>query len=335
MPVIYSEADADLAVLEGQRLCIIGYREMGRAIALNLRDSGFAPVVGEEDERRAEQARADSFEVQSPGDAARDAALKILAEPDEALPDTYHQHISPGLRRDDTLVFTSGYTIAFGFIEPPPFVDAVMISPRTLGADLRDAYLHQTGLLSFVSVGQDSSGEAWPRLLALAKAIGALRGGAMELSFQQQAELDLFAEQALLSAVHHVLAVAADLLVSEGYPPEAAIMSLYVSGELGDALSQAARIGMMGLLARYSLTRQYGVLSRLDRYQDTKLRRVMETALEEIRSGRFAQEWTNEYHNGYPRLDTLRTRRTTMSLWKLERQAIQLMDQIAPRPEEE
>jgi ketol-acid reductoisomerase len=335
MPVIYSEADADLSALRNHRLSIIGYREMGRAIALNLRDSGLTPIIGEGDVRRAELAREGGFEVQEPGDAARDTDIKILAEPDEALPDVYQEFISPGLRRGDTLVFTSGYTIAFGFIEPPPFVDAVMISPRTLGADLRDAYLNQTGLLSFVSVGQDSSGEAWPRLLALAKAIGALTGGAMELSFQQQAELDLFVEQALLSAVHHVLASAADLLVSEGYPPEAAIMSLYVSGELGNTLSRAAHIGMMGLLARYSLTRQYGVLSRLDRYQDTKLRRVMETALDEIRNGRFAQEWTNEYQNGYPRLDTLRTRRTTMSLWKLERQAIQLMDQIATRPGEE
>lgn len=335
MPVIYSEADADLSVLRNQRLCVIGYREMGRAIALNLRDTGLSLTIGEGDERRAANARQDGFDVQQPDEAARDSDLKILAEPDEALPEVYQQSISPGLRRGDTLVFTSGYTIAFGFIEPPPFVDAVMISPRTLGADLRDAYLHQTGLLSFVSVGQDSSGEAWPRLLALAKAIGALHGGAMELSFQQQAELDLFVEQALLSAVHHVLASAAEVLVNEGYPPEAALMSLYVSGELGNALSRASRSGMMGLLARYSLTRQYGVLSRLDRYQDTKLRRVMETALEEIRSGRFAQEWTNEYHNGYPRLDTLRTRRTTMSLWKLERQAIQLMDQIAPRPGEE
>jgi ketol-acid reductoisomerase len=332
MTVVYTEADADLDALAGRALALIGYREMGRAVALNLRDSGLELIVGEANELRAARAREDGFEVLPPGEAAWRANFKLLTEPDEAIADAYLAHISPNLKQGDTLAFISGYAIAFGFIEPPPFVDAVMIAPRTLGADLRHAYLEGKGFLSFVAVGQDSSGQAWPRLLALALAMGALRAGALELTFQQQAELDLFIEQALLPALHHLLSTAADILVKEGYPPEAALLDLYVSGELGETISSAAQIGMMGLLARFSLTRQYGMLSRLDRYADSKLRQQMELALDEIRTGKFAQEWAAEYNNGYPRLDTLRTKRSAMALWKLERQAILLMQQAGLKP---
>lgn len=329
MTVLYTEAEADLGALEDRTLAVIGYDDLGRSIALNLRDSGLTPLIGEVNEVRAGQARADGFEPLYPADAASAADMKLLTIPDELLPEVYMAHISPGLKSGDMLVFTGGYCLTFGFIEPPPFVDAVMLAPRILGADLREQYLNGRGALSFVSVAQDSSGRAWDRLLALAKATGALRGGAVELTFQQQAELDLFVQQALLPALHQLMLTAADLLVREGYPPEAALLSLYISGELGDMINKAAQRGMMNTLRLYSLTGQYGMLSREERFQDARLRRQMEAILEEIRSGKFAKEWTAEYLNGYPRLDALRTRRSALSLWELERRAIDLIRQAA------
>jgi ketol-acid reductoisomerase len=329
MTVLYTESDADLTALKQRSLAVIGYGDLGRPVALNLRDSGLSLVVGEANEVRAAQARADGFEVLYPAEAANTADTKLLMLPDEVLAEAYLAHVSPGLRSGDMLVFASGYTIAFGFIEPPPFVDAVLMAPRTISADLRESYLSGRGFLSFVAVEQDSSGQAWPRLLALARAIGALRAGALELTFQQQAELDLFMEQALLPALQNLIFVAADILIKEGYPPEAAILDLYGSGELGNTLNKLSRLGIVQTFKLYSLTGQYGMLSRSERFQDTKLRRQIELVLEEIRSGKFAQEWAAEYQNGYPRLESLRNKRGAMALWELEQRALDLLQQAS------
>jgi ketol-acid reductoisomerase len=329
MTVLYTESDADLAALENRSLAVIGYSELGRPVALNLRDSGLSLLVGEANEVRVAQAREDGFEVLYPAEAASTADTKLLMLPDEVLAEAYLAHVSPGLRAGDMLVFASGYTIAFGFIEPPPFVDAVLMAPRAVSADLRESYLSGRGFLSFVAVEQDSSGQAWPRLLALARAIGALRAGALELTFQQQAELDLFIEQALLPALQNLMFVAADILIKEGYPPEAALLDLYISGELGNTLNKASRLGILDTLKLYSLTGQYGMLSRGERFQDTKLRRQIELVLEEIRSGKFAQEWAAEYQNGYPRLEALRNKRSAMALWGLEQRALELLQQAS------
>jgi ketol-acid reductoisomerase len=329
MTVLYTESDADLTALKQRHLAVIGYGDLGRPVALNLRDSGLSLVVGEANEVRAAQARADGFEVRYPAEAANAADTKLLMLPDEVLAEAYLAHVSPGLRSGDMLVFASGYTIAFGFIEPPPFVDAVLMAPRTISADLRENYLSGRGFLSFVAVEQDSSGQAWPRLLALARAIGALRAGALELTFQQQAELDLFMEQAFLPALQNLIFVAADILIKEGYPPEAAILDLYGSGELGNTLNKLSRLGIVETFRLYSLTGQYGMLSRSERFQDTKLRRQIELVLEEIRSGKFSQEWAAEYQNGYPRLESLRNKRGAMALWELEQRALDLLQQAS------
>jgi ketol-acid reductoisomerase len=175
-----------------------------------------------------------------------------------------------------------------------------------------------------VAVVQDYSGQAWPRLLAVAGAIGALRGGALELTPQQETELALFMQQALLPALHNLILTAADLLVREGYPPEAALLDIYASGGLAGSLAEAAQKGMMQTLSDQSLTEQYGVLTRTERFQDPKIRRQMEVILDEIRAGKFAQEWANEYHNGAPRLAALRKKRGELPLWRLEAAAIRL-----------
>jgi ketol-acid reductoisomerase len=327
MTAIYHEQDANPAALNDCRFAMLGYGNLGRPMALNLRDSGLKVVIGNVEDQYAEQARQDRFEVLGLAQAARGADIKILMLPDEAMPELYISDISPSLRPGDTLVFASGYNVAFGFIEPPPFVDVLMIAPRTIGAGVREGYLNGRGFLSFVSVGQDSTGKAWDRLMALALLAGTLRAGALELGFRQEAELDLFVQQSFLPALHTLLFTAADLLVKEGYPPEAALLDLYVSGELSYTLQKAAELGMMDTLKLHSLTGQYGMLSRSERFQEPKLRRQMEIVLEEIRSGKFAQEWAAEFAKGYPRLEALHRKRNQMSLWALEQQAIALLRQ--------
>ncbi|MBP8972651.1 MAG: NAD(P)-binding domain-containing protein [Anaerolineae bacterium] len=306
MTMIYREPDADLALLMPRTLAVLGYGHMGRAFALNLRDSAFSVLIGNRDDEYAERAYHEGFEVTSLTDATARADLLFLTLPDEIAPQVYLQDIALNLRVGDTLAFASGYNIAFGFIEPPPFVDVVLVAPQALGSRVRESYVDGPGFPSIVGVAQDASGEAWPRVLALAKALGALRQGAVELTFQQEAELDLFTHQAILPAVFAILQTAVEVLNREGFPPEAVSMSLYLSGELGDLLSRWGEQGVLPTLKQHSRTAEYGMLSRLERFREVKHHRQMESVLDAIRHGAFAQEWAAEFADGYPRLETLR-----------------------------
>jgi len=162
-------------------------------------------------------------------------------------------------------------------------------------------------------------------VLAVARALGALRQGAVEIRFEQEAELDLFLQQAVLPAFHHIVITAANLLMNHGFPPEAVFTELYLSGETGDYLQQASRLGLMETLKLTSLTGQYGTLSRYERFNELKLERLMEITLEEIRSGRFAQEWAREFAADYPRLKQLLRERERMELWEMEQETLELM----------
>jgi ketol-acid reductoisomerase len=245
--------------------------------------------------------------------------------PDEIAPQVYLHDMAPNLRPNDTLVFASGYNVAFGFIEAPPFVDVVLIAPQAIGQGVRQGYVAGNGFPSFVAVGQDTSGEAWARVLAAAKALGALHRGAVELTFQQEAELDLFAQQALLPALYSVLYTAAEVLNREGFPPEAVAISLYLSGELGYIITQWAETGVLPGLQMLSRTAEFGTLSRIEHFREVKLNRQMESVLDSIRRGEFAQEWAAEYADGYPRLQALRRRLESASIWQNEQAALAIL----------
>ncbi|MBX3066240.1 MAG: ketol-acid reductoisomerase [Anaerolineae bacterium] len=322
MTVIYYDADANPLALEGQSIAVIGYGNAGRAFAHNLRDSGHAPVIGNIEDMYSSFARDEGFEVVPIAEAAK-AMIKLLLLPDEVMPEVYLNHISPALKQNDALVFASSYNVAFGFIEPPAFVDVMLIAPRASAVAMRERYLERTGTPSFLAVSQDATGAAWDRLLALAQAVGGLRSGAMELTFRQEAELDLFTQQTIIPAIHNLLFTAADVLIREGYPAEAALLDLYLSGELSKSLETAGEIGLVDSLKFLSPTAQYGVLSRLERFNEPKVRRQMEQALQEIREGKFAQEWASEYASGYVRLDAIRQRRRKSPLWEAEQQTLE------------
>lgn len=325
MPFIYHDDDGDLNDLSGRQVSIIGYGNLGRPLALNLRDSGINALVGTRGEDSREQARDDGLEAGTIEDAVRRGQVIFMLLPDEVMPAFYLEQVSPYLKRNDMLVFGSAYNVAFGFIEAPSFVDVGLLAPRLMGAAVRERYESGEGFCSFVSVGQDASGQAWRLLLGLAKAAGALRGGAIEVSFEQEAELDLFTQQVLMPVMQHVIQKAAQLLMSRGYLPEAVLTELYLSGEFGLFLRQVERIGLLPALKSGSLTSQYGTVSRMDRFNDLKLERLMEVTLDEIHTGHFAQEWAKEAADGYRRLNNLLKTQEDLELSELEQQALDLL----------
>jgi ketol-acid reductoisomerase len=325
MTVVYHEEDGDIDVLNGKTIGIIGYGNLGRPVALNLHDSGVQVKIGVKPDESTAIIEADGLPFASIEQVARESSVILMLIPDEVMPQVYIDKVSPSLKRGDTLIFGSAYNVAFGYIEPPPFVDVGLIAPRTIGTAVRERYLSGEGFFSFVAAGQDASGRIWQTILALAKGMGTLNAGAVEITMEQEAELDLFIQQAILPAFHHIMTTAASLLLSRGYPPEAAMMDLYISGEFNDYLESAAESGLLHALRLSSLTGQFGIFSRLERFNELKLERLMEITLDEIRGGQFSKEWAKEYADGYPRLRKLLKQQEGMDLWELEQQTIELL----------
>jgi ketol-acid reductoisomerase len=328
MNIIYREQDADPTFLQDKPVAIIGYGNMGRPMALNLRDSGVDVWVGvrEQGSSTHDQALADGMRVVSIAEAIQETHITLLTIPDEVMPQVYLTQVAPYIRRGDSLVFASAYNIKFGYIEAPPFADVGLIAPRTVGDAVRRRYLNEEGFYSFVSVAQDASGQAWDVVLSLAEAMGSLKAGAIEINFEREAELDLFIEQAVLPAFQHVMMTAAQLLIDQGYPPEAVLADLYLSGEFTDYLERAGTQGLLEAMRVTSPHTQYGWLSRRERFNDLKLERIMEVTLSQIKDGSFAREWSTEYENGYPRLEKLYREYERMELWEWERQTIEMLN---------
>ncbi len=325
MTVVYHEEDGDISVLNGKTISIIGYGNMGRPVALNLRDSGLNVLVSEPNAERRALVQAEGFVLTEIGEAVSRADVIMPLLRDEAMPKIYLEQVTPHLRKGHALIFSSAYNITFGFIEAPPFVDVGLVSARTNGATVRDRYLTGEGFASFVAVGQQATHDTWGIVLALARAIGALHGGAIEIKFEAEAELDLFLQQAVLPIFHRAVITAAQLLLRMGYPAEAVFTELYLSGETSDYLRLAAQHGLMGALKLNSLPAQYGILSRYERFNDTRLERLMEITLEEIKAGKFAAEWSKEFTADYPHLRQLLREREKLDMWELEQQTLDFL----------
>lgn len=327
---LYKDADADLALLANKTIAVIGYGNQGRAQALNLRDSGLSVTIGNRADEYAARAKADRFAIHAIGDAVARAGVVMLLIPDEVMPGVFRDEIAPRLRPGAALVFASGYTVAFGLIEPPPSVDVVLLAPRMIGAGVRDLFVAGRGFPSFIGVAQDVSGQARALALALAKGIGSTRAGVVEVTFAQEAELDLFTEQCFGPAFGSVLTSAVTLLLDEGYPPEAVLLELYMSGEFAYTLGKIAELGLVEQAALHSTTSQYGSLSRGLRFQIPELRARLREGLDEIRSGAFAREWAEEQAEGAPTLAVLRESAREMPLYALERQLREVLQSGGP-----
>lgn len=325
---LYTEQDGNLLHLQDRLVAVLGYGHLGRPVALNLRDSGVKVIIGNVDDAFAEEARQDRFEVHSISQAVQQANILFMAMPDEVMSRIYLEQIAQYLKASDLVLFASGYNIAFNYIEPPSFVDVGLIAPRTLASRLRQAYIAREGYPTYLALHRQTTPQAQDRLMAIALGMGALRGGALEVSFSQEVLLDLFWQQAILPALHNVLLTATQVLVKEGIAPEVALNELYLSGELGEFFSQASQLGLVETLKSMSLTGQYGVLSRTERFQESKIQAHMENIFETIRSGNFALEWASEFVDGYPRLHRLQTKWGQSALWRSEQGAISLLKGI-------
>ena len=298
MTTIYHDADADLAALEGAKVAIVGYGNQGRSWALNLRDSGFAVQVCVRNDASREQAVADGFEPGELADASEAEVVCILI-PDDAIPSL------PITRPDDGLtIVASGYTLAFDRFAPAG--DVGMVAPRMLGPLVRECYLEKTGFITAVGVHQDVTGRAKERTLALAKAIGGLMQGGIELSPMQEAVLDLAVEQALAPALTMVNGMFTRVMLEHGIPLEAVIAELSLSGENERTMGIIRQHGYAHQFEFHSPTSQYGQVVRRGAYDDVEFGETMRRLVDDIASGRFADEWDAERDAGFPNLIRLR-----------------------------
>ncbi len=300
MTVIVNEAEAQLEALDGQRVAVIGYGNQGRSWALNLRDSGIEVVVCVRADPSRDTAEADGFAT-SGLDGANDADVVCLLIPDDVIPTV---PLTP--RPDALVIVASGYTLAFGRLDPR--CDVGMVAPRMLGPEVRRCYLEGTGFITAVGVHQDVTGTARSRVLAVAKAIGGLRQGAIELTPEQEAILDLAVEQALAPALKRVSESFVRVMLEQGIPIEAIVTELVLSGEVERTYRLVRLEGGAAQMAYHSPTSQYGQMSRADRYGHLDIAATMREAVDEISSGRFADEWDAERDAGYPHLEELRAK---------------------------
>lgn len=306
---VYFDQDADLSVLKDKTIAVLGYGNQGRAQSLNMRDSGVEEIiVGSIRDASWEMAVKDGFKVYPIDEAAKRGDVILMLIPDEAQPSVFESQVRENLDKGNVLVFAHGYNIHFGFISPPKFVDVVLVAPRMIGWGLRELYLKGEGAPAYVAVHQDYSGSALDKALALARAIGATRAGAIESSFAEETEIDLYMEQALWAAITRVMLLSFELLVEEGYSPEVVALELYGSGEASEVMKAMAEIGFYRQMSLHSQTSQYGTLSRGPMLIGDEFKEYLKEILEEIRIGRFAREWAVERTMGYPVFKKLKER---------------------------
>lgn len=307
MAQFFYDNDADLGRLANREVAIIGYGNQGRSQALNMRDSGIANViVGSIRDASWEQAEADGFAVMPIQQACERADIVFLLLPDEIAPRVYEAEVKPGLGPGKTLNFASGYNITYGHIDPPQDVDVTMVAPRMVGDPLRRRYESGRGAPCFVDVWRDASGEAWQDCLALAKAVGCTRAGALPVTFRQETHMDLLAEQGVWPLVWGVLFSAFEVEVEAGLPPEAAVLELYASGEPAEMFEMAASKGLIEQFGLHSRTSQYGQASRFAELDKNQIKHFLQEALaDRIGSGRFDREWTDVQRSKGNELETL------------------------------
>lgn len=295
---IYYEDDADTAALDGATVAVVGYGNQGRSWALNLADSGCAPIVCVRRDATREQAVDDGFEAHDL-DAADEADVICILVPDDVIPLV---PLSPGPR--SCVVVASGYCLAFGRLTPPG--DAGMVAPRMLGPEVRLCYEEGVGFITAIGVHRDVTGTAHQRVLAIARAIGGLRQGGMELDAQQEAVLDLGVEQVLSPALTAVNNAFVQTMLEHDIPIEAVLVELVLSGEVERTYRLLREVGYAVQSEFHSPTSQYGQLTRRDRFAHLDLLPTIRELAEDIESGRFADEWDAERDAGYPTLTALK-----------------------------
>ena len=306
MAKVYYDQDANLDLLKGRKVAIIGYGSQGHAQAQNLRDSGVDVIVSDlPGTANWDQAVKDGFKPVSASDAAKEASIIQILTEDEVQPKVYKAEVEPYLSEGMTLLFSHGFNIHFGQIIPPVNVDVIMVAPKGPGHLVRRVYTEGAGVPALIAVHQDASGKAKDTALAYAKGIGATKVGVLETTFQEETETDLFGEQAVLCGGCSELVLAGfDTLVEAGYQPEIAYFECLHELKLIVDLMYEGGISWM----RHSIsnTAEYGDYSRGPRIINEDTREEMIQILAEIQSGDFAKEWILENQAGRPTFNASR-----------------------------
>jgi len=289
----YYEADADIGVLKGKRIAVIGYGSQGRGQSLCLRDSGLDVVIGLRPGKSWDAAAKDGMKVMTVADAVKGAAIIQILLPDEHQGTVFKNEILPHLKENQCLMFSHGFNIHFGQIVPPSTVDVIMVAPKGPGFMVRRQYEEGKGVPALIAVHQDHTGNAHQVSLAYAKGIGATRAVVLETSFREETETDLFGEQAVLcGGCTSLIKAGFETLVDAGYEPEMAYLE--VCHELKLIVDLIYEGGLTNMRQYISNTAQYGDLTRGPRVIGPESYEAMQEILEEIQSGKFAREWMLE-----------------------------------------
>ncbi len=308
MAVMYYDQDADLNLLKGKKIAVLGYGSQGHAQALNLKDSGLDVIVGLHPESKSrEKAKSEGLEVADVSEAAKAAEVIQILIGDSHQPAVFKEFVLPHLTEGKALVVSHGFNILYNQVVPPEKVDVFMVAPKSPGHLVRRLHKEGAGVPGLIAVYQDYSGRAKETALAYARGIGCTRAGVIETTFQEETETDLFGEQTILcGGVSALIKTSFETLVDAGYQPEIAYFEcLHELKLIVDLIYEGGLAGM-----RYSVsdTAEYGDLTRGPRIIDDHVRDEMKLILEEVKSGQFALEWVLENQANRPKFKAMRTK---------------------------
>ena len=310
MATIYYDKDADLSLIRGKRVAVVGYGSQGHAHALNLKESGVAVKVGlPPTSKSIAKAKAAGLEVAAVPEAAAWADVIMVLAPDTVQAKLYEQEIAPHLAAGKALLFAHGFNIRFGTITPRKDVDVAMVAPKGPGHRVRETYQAGGGVPALLAVHQDATGTAKHVALSYASALGAGRAGVLETTFAEETETDLFGEQAVLcGGVSELIKAGFETLTAAGYQPEVAYFECL--HELKLIVDLMYRGGLSYMRYSVSDTAEYGDYVSGPRLVDAKVKETMKKVLEEIQNGTFAKRWIDENETGRKWFNETRKRET-------------------------
>ena len=298
MPELFYDDNADLSIIQGRNVAVIGYGSQGHAHALNLRDSGVDVRVGlKEGSTSRAKAEAEGLRVLGVAEAVEEADVVVILTPDQVQRTVYAEDIAPNLVAGDALVFGHGFNIRFGYIQAPEGVDVVLVAPKAPGHTVRREFVAGRGIPDIIGVEQDATGKAWDLALSYAKAIGGTRAGVIKTTFTEETETDLFGEQAVLcGGVSHLVQAGFETLTEAGYQPEIAYFEVLHELKLIVDLMWEGGIAKQ----RWSIsdTAEYGDYVSGPRVIDGSVKERMKEVLADIQSGAFAERFIADQDNG-------------------------------------
>ena len=331
MANIYYDMDADLSLLQGRKIAVIGYGSQGHAHALNSKDSGLDVQVGlYEGSKSWKKAEEEGLRVKTVAEAAKEADLIMIVIPDTKQRAIYEQSIEPNLEAGNMLMFAHGFNIRFGQITPPKDVDVTMVAPKAPGHRVRELFVEGVGTPGLLAVEQDASGQAKALTLAYAKGIGCTRAGVIETTFSEETETDLFGEQVVLcGGVSALVEAGFNTLVEAGYQPEIAYFECLHELKLIVDLMYQGGLSYM----RYSVsdTAEHGDYTGGPKIITDESRALMKKILADIQSGAYAKEWIEENETGRQWFDEQRRVHHSSKIEKVGKELRRMMPWLNPK----